>query len=94
MAQPWPLWRLLVAGLRCCRISERCVWFPRRRCLQGGSVSNELLSNSDSSSLGKAIDAYPNHKRMPLDGVSKPAGLPSQAFDPCPPGEVGLHSVA
>ena len=55
-------------------------------CLQDGSVSNKLLSNSDSSSRGKAIDAYPNHKRMPLDELRKPAGLPSQAFDPYPPG--------
>ena len=27
MSQPWPLWRLLEAGLRCCMISEWCALY-------------------------------------------------------------------
>ena len=53
-----------------------------------GGVSNELIYDADSSSIGTAIDEEANHKIIHLERVRKTDGLSHAAFHACPPRSV------
>jgi hypothetical protein len=50
-----------------------------------GGVSNELISASDRSSRGQALDAEAHHQSLSLESWSNTAGLARAAVPPCTP---------